>query len=406
MTAVIPKTLIISDNKKIQQTIYENLLPFKFEITKSNNIRQVLSQKQLAEYDLIISTTDSTEELLSFVNLCKIQKNGKLLLISDLEDKVLKKHNFDCCMHTAFEEVDLIMNAHRLLTNFNQKIRLMEMKKKIHSKRIAKKELTPVTSDPFIKSQIKNAAIFAEKGNNIFISGPTGSGKSRFVDFIYNCSPIVDKHYLYADCKNFTEPYINDLLFENAAGGKYYSDYLNEKFQGILFLDNITSMSLETQSMLAARLELLLKESKDIQIISTSNHTKTEALQEFLLLPTLATYICESSLNLTPLTERKEDILILFDHFQNVFNSKYNLQPKTLSRNFKYLLTTYNWPQNIEQLKIVVKKFCFFGEQITEKQFKKMIDSTETGKFDLIPYIATKKPEAYHTPKFLHQNLK
>ena len=367
----------------------------------------MLSQSQLANYDLIISTTDSTEELLSFVNLCKIQKNGKLLIISDLEDKILKKHNLDFSLHTAFDEVDLIMNVNRLLSDFNQKVKLMEIKKKIYSKRIAKKEFKPISNDQFIKSQIIKAESFAEQRKNVFISGPKGSGKTRFTDFIFNCSPIKNKHYLYVDCKNFSEPHISELLFENKSGGKHYSDYLNEKFQGVILLDQLTSLSLELQSSLAERLKVIYKNKNDknLQIISTSIHPKENTEKEFLLLPTLANFLCKETIILTPLAERKEDVVLLFNHFQKLFADKYHLVPKVLSKNFQYLLTTYSWPQNIEQLKIVVKKFCFFGEYITEKEFKKMIDSSQSAKMDIDSFISLKSHDIYYTPKFLQENL-
>ena len=175
---------------------------------------------------------------------------------------------------------------------------------------------------------------------------------------------------MYVDCKKFSEPHINELLFENSSGGKYYSDYLNEKFRGLVFLDNLTNMSLETQSMLVERLDNLYKNlnNKRFQIISTGINSIQDALQEFSLIPTLAKYLCEETITLTPLNNRREDILLLFDFFQHSFTNKYHLQQKELSKNFEYLLTTYDWPQNIEQLKKVVKKFCFFGEQIPAKK--------------------------------------
>ncbi|MBN2280038.1 MAG: sigma 54-interacting transcriptional regulator [Candidatus Marinimicrobia bacterium] len=404
MNEFIPKILVISDNQQIQQKIYENLVPFNLEITRESSILRILSQTILAEYDLVIATADSTQELLSFARLCQIQKNRKLFIITDLEKKIMDKYSFDCFMHTAFDEADLILEVNRLLADFHQKAKTRLLQKNLHSKRILMDVTKPVTQDSRIFNQVKNAERFAAQRNNVFITGPVGSGKTLFADFIFKCSPIKEKQYLYINCRQFSEPQIKDLIFENSAGGQFYNDYLNSKFRGVVYLDNVTSLSLEMQSKLSDRLEELFRnqENRNIQIISTSTYSREETLKEFLLLPNLMKFLCEDILQLPPLSKRKTDILVLFDYFQQSFEKEFGLNYRTLSKNFEYLLTTYEWPENVTQLKDAARKFCFFGEHISEKEFKKLIESTSL-KEKPINFLTEKTD---YTPHFLQQNLK
>ncbi len=405
---IVPNVLIASRSNKLRQRIFENLIPLQFNITSIDNIETRANDDIFDNYHLAIIHIETKTELAAISQQCPKKKNTRVILISSLKRINFEQHNIDCYLTSDFNEVDIILKSNELLCNMNMQMKIMDINKQILSRRKSRKQSTPLTKNNYLKNQVKRAGKFALEKKNIFISGPAGSGKSRFVDYIFNNSPIEEKNYLYINCKKFSEKDIEDLLFEDENGAKYYTDYLNPKYKGIVYLDHVTGLNLQTQSRLAKRIRELSTDNqgnKTIQFVATSIFKCQTAIEEFLLLPSLARLLCDEHLFITPLNQRREDIIFLFNHFVTSFCKELNQEVPDLSMAVKNFLTDYNWPGEVKQLKKVAKKYSYLGHKLPLDKFKKLINKTvpnETGRPDNIP---PHQQSYQYTPEFLRKNL-
>ncbi len=405
---LIPKVLVASRSKELRQKIFENLIPLKFNITPIENFQSVAKEDLLNNYHLVIINIESKVELEAISQICPKKKATKVILISSLNRINFDLYNIDCYLTSDFNDVDIILKSNEMLCNLNMQMKIKDINKQILSRRKARKQFIPTSSNNFLKNQIKKAGKCAIEKKNIYISGPAGSGKSRFVDYIFNNSPIEEKNYLYINCQKFSEKDIETLLFETHNGAKYYTDYLNPKFKGIIYLDHITRLNLQTQSRLAQRIKNLITGetvNKTIQFVATSTFKCQTAIDEFLLLPSLSRLICDTQIIITPLSQRREDILYLFDHFITEFSNELNQEVPKVTTAVTNFLTDYNWPGNVQQLKQVAKKYCYLGHQLPLEKFKKIILTPTTDISKPSDNLSFRQSPTLYTPEFLRRNL-
>ncbi len=407
MIGITPKVLIIAANAKVKQKIYENLLPLEYKITKLDKLAAVKKSEYYKNYNLVIVVTNNEKSISRLNHISSKYNNTEFLILTPhIYNDMQHVHQY---LSTGFQEVDIILTANKVLKKFNKLAKIHKIKEQIDTKRKVRDYFTPITANTFIEKQLEMVRNYAVKGENIFISGEKGTGKSRIVDYIYHLNMLENKNYLYIDCENFSEKKIHYILFDSPGSGKYYTDYLNPKFKGILYLDHISKLSLEMQSKLVDRLKQVfsrLVDPRSIQVITTSRLKPKDALEDFLLLPSLCKMLCNHKIQLTPLKERKEDIIPLFNHFQKITIKEHDLKEKPLTENFKYLLKAYDWPVNIDQLKDVAQKYCFFGDNISEKEFSRLIETTEEEQLQAYPLLTHKSKQMPNTPQFLRRNLK
>jgi len=95
----------------------------------------------------------------------------------------------------------------------------------------------------------------------------------------------------------------------------------------------------------------------DIRVISATNKDLPAAILEGLFREDLYYRLNVIPLHILPLRERKEDILVLTDHFQNYLTKRSNgYQVKIFSENSKQALLHYDWPGNIRELENLIER--------------------------------------------------
>src|SRR5699024_6338120 len=137
--------------------------------------------------------------------------------------------------------------------------------------------------------------------------------------------------------------------------------------KGILFLDEISELSLELQ----VKLLRVLQEMEvtpiggtdpipiNVQIISATNKDLADMVKQNKFREDLFYRINVITIIVPPLRERIEDVSLLAYHFMSELNAKYdkeyNLSPDALS-----LLESYSWPGNVRELQNLVERFVVF----------------------------------------------
>lgn len=232
---------------------------------------------------------------------------------------------------------------------------------------------------PAMQSVLTQAQKAAEKSVSVLITGETGSGKEVLAHFIHANGPRAGKPFIAINCAAIQNTMLEAELFGFEAGAFTGADkrklgLMEVADQGILFLDEISSMPLDIQAKLLRALEEralrrvggtnLIK--VDVQIIAASNRSLSALIKDGQFREDLFYRLKVVDLHVPPLRERKADIPELVGFFIRQFNVRQgsnviNISPRALAA-----LTAYEWPGNIRELSNAIERAMLFcdGESI------------------------------------------
>jgi len=209
----------------------------------------------------------------------------------------------------------------------------------------------------------------AKTKSTVLIRGESGTGKELVARAIHALSDRADKRFVAVSCAALPETLLESELFGYEKGA--FTGAIKRKegrFEladgGTLFLDEIGDISLETQVKLLRVLEsqeferLGGKESLkvDVRIISASNQDLEKKSKEKSFREDLYYRLNVISIFIPSLRERKEDILLLMDHFIQKANQKCGRKVKGITPEVKDIILSYDWPGNVRELENMIER--------------------------------------------------
>ncbi|MEW8987272.1 MAG: sigma 54-interacting transcriptional regulator, partial [Bacillus sp. (in: firmicutes)] len=203
----------------------------------------------------------------------------------------------------------------------------------------------------------------ARSTSPIIVYGESGTGKELFVQGIHHASARRDAPFIAQNCAAIPANLLESILFGTAKGS--YTGALDRPglFElangGTLFLDELHAMPIELQAKLLRVLEdgivRRIGGVKDVvvnvRVIAAMNVHPLTAVEEQKLRHDLFYRLNVLSFELSPLRERKEDILFLSQHFIKYYNHLFHKQIVGLDTNTEKLFLAYHWPGNVRELK-------------------------------------------------------
>ena len=220
-----------------------------------------------------------------------------------------------------------------------------------------------VGKSPALAHVISQASKVAATNVAVLINGETGTGKELFAQAIHNASHRSAGAFLALNCSAFSRELLESELFgykEGAFTGavKDKRGLLEEANHGTVFLDEIGEMALELQSKLLRVLEtgefVKVGDTKttrvDVRIISATNRNLKEEIANGRFREDLYFRLSVFRIELPPLRQRREDILLLAQHFAERFSKQIGCPVPALSPDAKNLFLSYPWPGNVREM--------------------------------------------------------
>ena len=209
----------------------------------------------------------------------------------------------------------------------------------------------------------------------VMILGPNGSGKELVARQIHNNSLRSDGPFIEVNCAAIPSELIESELFGHLKGSftSAHKDRVG-KFEaannGTIFLDEIGDMSLSAQSkVLRAIQESKIQKvgsEKDIfvdsRIIAATNKDLKTLIKENKFREDLYHRIAVIELNVPKLDDRKDDIILLVDHFLEQLSSANDNGIFTMDSKAIKLLTTFSWKGNVRELRNVIERLTILSE--------------------------------------------
>ena len=240
----------------------------------------------------------------------------------------------------------------------------------------AKQRFGIIGNSVLLDRSINIALQVAPTDISVFVSGESGTGKESIPKIIHQASKRKHNNYIAVNCGAIPEGTIDSELFGHEKGsftGAHDSrkGYFEVADGGTIFLDEVAELPLSTQVRLLRVLESgeFIKVGSstpiktNVRVIAATNINIPQSIKDGGFREDLYYRLNTVSIFIPPLRERNEDISLLFRKFASDFAEQYNTPSIRLDKEAMDIITNYNWPGNIRQLKNFVSQLSVIEKE-------------------------------------------
>jgi two-component system response regulator AtoC len=218
------------------------------------------------------------------------------------------------------------------------------------------------------------ARLEAVDAPTVLLQGESGTGKDVIARAIHARGPRRDQPFMEVDCASLPETLIESELFGHERGSFTDARYLKRGLfevaaNGIVFLDEIGEISLNTQAKLLRALENrrfkrvggVANLALDAGVIAATNRNLKEEVKAGRFREDLYFRLNVMPIRIPPLRERKEDLPLLVAQFLERFNQQFRRQVPGMTAGAMQQLQTYGWPGNVRELRNVLERLVILA---------------------------------------------
>ncbi len=215
----------------------------------------------------------------------------------------------------------------------------------------------------------------------VLITGESGTGKELVANAIHYNSPRKDKPFVKVNCAAIPENLLESELFGHVKGS--FTGAIKDKkgrfelaHRGTIFLDEIGDLAPHLQQKLLRVLQerefepvgSIETKKVDVRVLAATNQDLRQLLEQGRFREDLYYRLAVITINLPPLRERRDDIILLLRHFLDKFNKENGKDIKEISPAALDLLFSYDWPGNVRELENVIERAVILtkGDTIEE----------------------------------------
>ncbi|MDT4790579.1 C4-dicarboxylate transport transcriptional regulatory protein DctD [compost metagenome] len=224
---------------------------------------------------------------------------------------------------------------------------------------------------PAIQALRELIANVADTAANVLIEGETGTGKELVARCLHDYSRRQPKQFVALNCGGLPENLFDSEIFGHEAhaftgAGKRRIGKIEHAHQGTLFLDEIESMPISLQIKFLRVLQEQTLERLgsnqpipvDCRVIAATKFDLNEAGRAGRFRSDLYYRLNVVTLELPPLRDRREDILLLFEHFLQLASLRFDRAAPELDNATVSALMAHDWPGNVRELRNVAERFA------------------------------------------------
>ena len=349
------KNILIIEDDLLSRITLEQKLKSRGNLFVATSTEETKAKIKDRLYDIALVDLDLDRELegLSLISKLKEKKIYTVVLTSREEEDVIAKSYQSGCDDYLVKpfnnnSLDLIFKK------FEQKDLKCSLKKMLLDRFIISEQGNDTQIDLISQSLLSSRPIF--------IQGETGTGKTYLAKIIHELS---GQHlpFVQINCSEFSEGLLESELFGHQKGSftgaiRNKKGLLELADGGILFLDEIATMSANLQKKLLKAIEEKEfypvgsenKVKSNFRLISATCENLKEKISKSEFRQDLYFRIEGFNIELIPLRRRRIDIINLVNYFMKKGERRF-----VLDATAKEYLTNYNWPGNIRELENIVE---------------------------------------------------
>ena len=380
--------LIVDDNKNILSTLEILLSPEFQKITSLSNPNRIMTELRKEAYNLVIldmnfqaGVNTGNEGIYWLERIKETNPEISVVMITaygdiDLAVKALKAGASDFVLKPWDNEKLLATLKLAIELNFSkQEVRQLKERETELKKEINRDQRFIIGSSPQLINILNLVRKVAKTDANVLITGENGTGKELIAQEIHRLSDRSKEVLVSVDMGALSETLFESELFGHVKGA-FTDAYENRqgKFEiaekGTLFLDEIGNLSLHLQAKMLTVIESrqitrigsnqLI--STDIRLICATNKNLENMVHDGLFREDLLYRINTIQIEMPPLRERGNDVLILAEFFLKKYAYKYNKPNLKINQQANEKLLKYTWPGNIRELQHTIEKAVILSE--------------------------------------------
>ncbi len=380
--------LVIDDNKSILSTLDILLSPLFKTVTTLSNPNLIPAELRKKEYNLVIldmnfqaGVNTGNEGLYWLGKIRETAPDISVVMITaygdiDLAVKALKAGASDFVLKPWDNEKLVATLNIALQLNYSKKeVKELKERETGLKKEINRDQKFIIGSSPQLLKVLNMVRKVAKTDANVLITGENGTGKELIAQEIHRLSHRAKEVLVSVDIGSISETLFESELFGHVKGA--FTDARESrqgKFEiadkGTLFLDEIGNISFHLQAKLLAAIEnrqiTRIGSNQiipiDIRLISATNRNLEKLVGEGLFREDLLYRINTIQIELPPLRERGDDIIILAEFFLKKYTYKYGKPDIKINQQAHDKLLNYSWPGNIRELQHTIEKAVILSE--------------------------------------------
>ena len=374
--------LIIDDEENARKNICGLLKENDFDVIESGSIKIGRDYLMKGDGDVVLLDVhlpdgEGTEFLKEIV---KMPARPPVILITGYGDIEMAVEAMKNGAHDFITKP--IVDFDNLIASIKRAIETVQMRRELNHLRQSQNNLAD-----FVIGKTQQFALIIEQAKkaakasvSVLITGETGSGKEVLARFIHKNGSRSHKPFVAINCAAIQSTVLESELFGYEAGAftgaeKRKHGLMEIADEGILFLDEISSMPTDIQAKLLRAIEEhafrrvggIAEINVDVQVLAASNRNLAEMIADNKFREDLYYRLKVVDLHVSPLRERKIDIPELTGFLVKRFNQKMGMNVVDITQDAMEALTAYHWPGNIRELSNAVERAMLFcdGEKIS-----------------------------------------
>lgn len=372
MTATV---LIVDDEPNVQVVISEFLTLKGYEVRSAENLASARIAIQQGEADIIlldVSLPDGYGPNL-LQETSNMPARPPIIMITAFGDIDMA---VDAMKNGAHDFLQKPIELSRLEQSIQRAGEIVSMRRELAHLRKAQQQNVNfiIGSTKEMQLVVSQAQRAASAGVRVMITGENGTGKEVLAKHIHKIGARANKPIIDINCAAIQDTMLESELFGyearafTGADDKKKIGLMEVADTGILFLDEVSSMSMDMQSKLLRAIEEqsfrrvggtnLVK--VDVQIISASNRNLRKMIEEGKFREDLYYRLNVVDLRLPPLRDRKDDIPELVGYFIRNLNARLGMNIQDITPKALEALIQYHWPGNIRELSHVIERTMLF----------------------------------------------
>jgi two-component system response regulator HydG len=372
--------LVVDDAPQTLEVIKRNLTSKGYQVFTASNVPSAIKIIENLPVDLVI--TDLKMPEVSGIDLVRhIRENYK-----DTEVMMITGYP---SVESAVEAVKT--GAEEYLTKpftdeelFSAVERTLE---KLHIRQVGKARMEKMPTAPYglIGESEKIRIIFdaiakaASTSATVLITGESGTGKELVARAIHYSSARASAQFVPVNCSAIPEELLESELFGHVKGAftgavESRAGFFQTADGGTIFLDEISDTSLGMQAKLLRVLQdkevCMVGSSRprnvDVRIVASTNKDLLGLVKKTVFREDLYYRLNVITIDIPPLRDRNDDIILLIQHFTNKFAKDSGKPKPKFSDSALQVLRNYHWPGNVRELENVIQRLVVMtdGEMI------------------------------------------
>lgn len=368
------KILLVDDEKNILESVSRALIRMGHEVVTAGGFNEAAKAGdksfEVALLDVWLNDGDGVELLKEFKSrypdLITVMVSGHSTIATAVE--AIKQGAYD------FLEKPLSLDKLEvLLQNIDELISLRKQRDILLARLEGEYKL--IGESQTVKDLLNNIKKFAPEEAHVLITGESGSGKELVARLIHNNSPRRQGPFIAINCAAMPEELAEAELFGYEKGAftgavKAHEGHFRRASGGVLFLDEISEMSLRLQAKLlrvledkkVAPLSVKATYNVDIRLITATNRNLKDEVGRGNFRQDLYFRLNVLPLNVPPLRERISDIGLLADYFCHQYALKTNKKPRKIAKSGIALLEKLGYPGNVRELKNYIERILIITD--------------------------------------------